>query len=584
MDWLIDMRNLNQSHAAFSNFEYEFQKDLGLAKLKILRESTILSTVLFAAFGILDFWSIPSHVFEVIAIRSGIVVFNLIIIYLTLSRYQSKVIHYYTAITCTAYAIWAESIQWMILLTTPTDPARYTYYVGLIMVLTSLFSWTYLTKRTAAILASSVIAIYIALAIFVQGMAVPSQLPFLISNCFFLVGANIIGAYSQHTRDLFARDSFRRKQELSHDLQNTEDANTAKSKFLAAASHDLRQPIHAQGLFLDVLARTELTTHQTELLNNARSASAASSDMLNTLLDFSRIEAGVIEPQIVACKLQPIFHKIENDLAPLADAKNIVYRSRDTFFFVQSDSMLLELILRNLVSNAIRYTNKGGVLVACRRHQNSAVIEVWDTGIGIKPEDQKTVFREFHQLGNPERDSQKGMGLGLAIADGLARTLGHDLTLASTPERGSVFRLTLPLATSATLAEEVEAPLDQSLLRNVRVLVIDDDEVVRVGMLLLLQDWGCLCETAGTIEDALALAQANPPDLIISDYRLREHRTGVEAISELRSLINHSLPALLITGNTDSERLREAKSSGLPILHKPVLPSQLYQKLVLLLA
>ena len=574
------MRNLNPPPAAFLDNEVEFQKDLGSAKLKILRESTILCTVLFAAFGILDFWTIPSHVFEAIIIRSVVVLFNLIVIYLTLSRYQTKVISHYTAITCTAYAFWSAAIELMILLTTPTDPARYTYYTGLIMVLTSLFSWTYLSRRNAALLATCVITVYIGLAIFVQGMATSSQLPFLISSCFFLVGANVIGAYSQHTRDQFARDSFRRKQELGHDLRNTADANTAKSKFLAAASHDLRQPIHAQGLFLDVLARTELTPHQIALVKNARSASAASSDMLNALLDFSRIEAGVIEPQIVACNLQPIFHKIENDLAPMADAKNIVYRTRETFCLVQSDPILLELILRNLVSNAVRYTQKGGVLVACRRQRNNAVIEVWDTGIGIKPEDQKTVFREFHQLGNPERDSQKGMGLGLAIADGLARTLGHDLTLSSTPGRGSVFRLILPLATRATLLEKVEAPLDSSLLQNVRVLVIDDDEAVRLGMTHLLQDWGCLCETAGSIEEALNLAQANPPDLIISDYRLRGNRTGIEAISVLRSLINKSLPALLITGDTTSERLREAKTSGLPILHKPVLPSQLYQMLV----
>lgn len=574
------MRNLNQPNAALLDNEYEFQQDLGSAKLKILRESTILCTVLFAAFGILDFWTIPSHVYEVIIIRSVVVIFNLILIYLTLSSYQSKVISHYTVITCTAYAFWSVSIEGMILLATPTDPARYTYYTGLIMVLASLFSWTYLTRRNAAILATCVISVYIGFAIFFQEMADSSQFPFLISNCFFLVGANVIGAYSQHTRDQFARDSFRRKQELAHELQNTADANTAKSKFLAAASHDLRQPIHAQGLFLDVLARTELTPHQTALLNNARSASAASSDMLNALLDFSRIEAGVIEPQIVACNLQRIFHKIENDLAPMADAKNIVYRSRDTFCIVQTDPILLELILRNLVSNAIRYTQKGGVLVACRRHHNNADIEVWDTGIGIKQEDQKSVFREFHQLGNPERDRQKGMGLGLAIADGLARTMEHGLTLSSTPGRGSVFRLTLPLATNDALSEKVESPLDSSILENVRVLVIDDDEAVRLAMLHLLQAWGCLCEAAGSIDEALNLAQANPPDLIISDYRLRDNRTGVEAISLLRSLINKSLPALLITGDTASERLREAKASGLPILHKPVLASQLYQKLV----
>jgi two-component system, sensor histidine kinase len=359
-----------------------------------------------------------------------------------------------------------------------------------------------------------------------------------------------------------------------------EHANTAKSKFLAAASHDLRQPIHAQGLFLEVLSRTELTLHQRELLNNARSASGASSEMLDTLLDFSRIEAGVIEPHILSFSLQTLLHKIENDLAPLADEKNIVYRSRDTHYAVQSDPVLLELILRNLVSNAIRYTREGGVLVACRRHNNQAIIEVWDTGIGIEQAQQHEVFREFHQLGNPERDRHKGLGLGLAIAEGLARTLGHRLSLASTPQRGSVFRLTLPVATAPILPEDKVTSQSKNRLRDVCVLFIDDDAIVREGMLHLLRDWGCVCEAVETIEEALSLAREHAPDLVISDYRLREQRTGVEAINALRGLLSRNLPAILITGDTAPERLREAQASGVPLLHKPVSPSQLYQKLI----
>ena len=230
------------------------------------------------------------------------------------------------------------------------------------------------------------------------------------------------------------------KTEIAETAQReAEHANTAKSKFLAAASHDLRQPIHAQGLFLEVLSRTEQTPHQQELLASARAASEASGEMLNTLLDFSRIDAGVIEPQIQSFHLQPLLNKIENELAPQADAKNIVYRSRETHVAVQSDPVLLELILRNLVSNAIRYTERGGVLVACRQHGSQAAIEIWDTGIGIAPENQQEVFREFHQLGNPERDRHKGLGLGLAIADGLARTLKHGLSLVSIPIGAAYF-------------------------------------------------------------------------------------------------------------------------------------------------
>lgn len=370
------------------------------------------------------------------------------------------------------------------------------------------------------------------------------------------------------------------KTELAEAAQrDAELANTAKSKFLAAASHDLRQPIHAQGLFLEVLSRTEQTAYQQELLASARAASEASSELLNALLDFSRIEAGVVKPQLQTIRLQPLLNKIETELAPQADAKNIVYRSRETHLTVLTDPVLLELIVRNLISNAIRYTDHGGVLLACRQRGDQAVLEVWDTGIGIAPEHQKEVFREFHQLGNPERDRRKGLGLGLAIAEGLARTLGHDLSLVSIPDKGSVFRLSLPIDHNTQLTQ-VAMTQSKTRLLNARLLVIDDDEIVRESMLHLLRDWGCECDVAESIEEALALARLNPPDAVISDYRLREQRTGVEAIAALRALLGESLPALLITGDTAPERLREAQVSGIPLLHKPVSPGKLYRQLV----
>ncbi|MEP6720651.1 MAG: hybrid sensor histidine kinase/response regulator [Variovorax sp.] len=367
-----------------------------------------------------------------------------------------------------------------------------------------------------------------------------------------------------------------------------EQANLAKSKFLAAASHDLRQPIHAQGLFLEVLSRTELSDVQRDALTNARATWHASAQMLDTLLDFSRIEAGVVEPQPRPFRLQALLHKIENELAPQADAKGLVYRTRETRVLVQSDPALLELILRNLVSNAIRYTRRGGVLVACRARGDDVLLEVWDTGVGIDPTQHQEIFREFHQLGNAERDRRKGLGLGLAIAQGLAQALGHTLSLASKPGRGSVFRLRLARARLAAASDWPSRapgparPLAMTM-PDVRVLVIDDDEAVRGGMRQLLLGWGCACDVADSIEEALALARAHPPGLIISDYRLRERRTGAEAIGALRAEFGAALPALLITGDTAPERLREARASGVLLLHKPVSPRQLHHGLTAVL-
>ncbi|NDP38622.1 MAG: response regulator [Rhodoferax sp.] len=376
-------------------------------------------------------------------------------------------------------------------------------------------------------------------------------------------------------------EKLRQESALSKAAQReAEQANAAKSKFLAAASHDLRQPIHAQGLFLEVLSRSELSPQQRELLASASAASEASAEMLNTLLDFSRIEAGVVEPQVRAFGVQTLLNKIEREFVQQADAKGLDYRSRESALVLRSDPALIEMILRNLISNAIRYTVHGGLLVTCRQRAGEAVLEVWDTGIGIEPAQQREVFREFHQLGNPERDRRKGLGLGLAIVDGLARTLGHPLSLNSKMQQGSVFRLVVPI-TTATVPLEPALPEQSNHARlNVRVLLIDDEESVRAGMMHLLQDWGCVCEVAASIEEALALARIHAPEVVISDYRLREQRTGVEAIQALRALLGDALPALLITGDTAPDRLREALASGITLLHKPVPPSHLYRGLV----
>ncbi|TBU88653.1 ATP-binding response regulator [Phytopseudomonas dryadis] len=369
--------------------------------------------------------------------------------------------------------------------------------------------------------------------------------------------------------------------------EEAERANQAKSRFLAAASHDLRQPIHALGLFLEALSYSRLDDVQRQGLENARAAGIASADMLNTLLDFSRIEAGVVRPKPMPFALQSLFYKLEQELAPQADAKALIYRSRETRHVVVADPTLLEMVLRNLISNAIRYTEQGGLLVACRRHGRQAVIEIFDTGIGIAPEQQREVFREFHQLGNPERDRRKGLGLGLAIAEGLARSMGHRLSLVSRLGRGSVFRVEVPLAQDALPAGTLENPSIQAQrnasLGGKRVLVVDDDESVRLAMRHLLSNWGCDCRTVESLDEVFSLDWTLPPQAVICDYRLRERQTGAEVIGMLRAHYGSDIPALLVTGDTAPERLREAEASGIPLLHKPLAAEQLRQALLELL-
>jgi signal transduction histidine kinase/CheY-like chemotaxis protein len=367
-----------------------------------------------------------------------------------------------------------------------------------------------------------------------------------------------------------------------------EKANTDKSKFLAAASHDLRQPLHAMGLFLEALSRSKLTEQQVTVLDHAHAASTAASEMLTTLLDFSRLEAGVVKPQYRPFLLQPLLAKLEQEFGVQADAKELFYRSRETSLAAFADPALTDLVLRNFISNAIRYSDKGGILVACRPRGGAALVEVWDTGIGIAAHQHTEIFKEFHQLGNPERDRRKGLGLGLAIVERISTAMNAKVTMHSQPGRGSLFRLWLE-GYYGSIVHDHEGDFDHKDLSGMRVMVIDDEEPVRIGMQQLLHSWGCICHTADALSTALhcvaLLPMAEQPEVILADYRLRGGATGGQAINALRSYLamrglQTPLPAIIITGDTAPERLREARSTDASLLHKPVSASALQQALI----
>ena len=361
-----------------------------------------------------------------------------------------------------------------------------------------------------------------------------------------------------------------------------ERANQDKSRFLAAASHDLRQPLHALGLFLETLLRTPLNEHQSTVLGHARSASGAAAEMLTTLLDYSRLEAGVIQAHSAPFAVQPLLSALEQEFGVQADACALVYRTRETSAAALADKALVDLVMRNLISNALRYTHQGGVLIACRRRAGRLALEVWDTGVGIPPEHTEEIFREFHQLGNPERDRRKGLGLGLAIVQRLALEMDTQVEVRSRAGRGSMFRLWLPTWSGALLVDDGPNASDQTHpLRGLRVLAIDDDEAVCMGMQALLQSWGCICTVAASAQAALAhytahcTAHPQPPDLVITDYRLRHGETGKEVLQALRAHWGQHLAAIILTGDTSPQRLRDAQSTAAILLHKPVSSSQL---------
>ncbi len=376
---------------------------------------------------------------------------------------------------------------------------------------------------------------------------------------------------------------------LAQQTQATaEKANTDKSRFLAAASHDLRQPLHAMGLFIEALSRSELSEHQLVVLDHAHAASSAASEMLTTLLDFSRLEAGVVKSQPKPFLLQPLLAQLEQEFGLQADARELVYRTRETSLAVMADPNLTDLVLRNFISNAIRYTDTGGVLVGCRQRGDAVVVEVWDTGMGIADDHHAEVFKEFHQLGNPERDRRKGLGLGLAIVERISAAMDAKVTLRSVPGRGSVFRLWLECYQGGVVEDNQQLSSSKNL-QGMRVLVIDDEEPVRVGMQELLGSWGCICYSADAVSTALQcvalLGMDEQPEVILADYRLREGATGGQAISALRAYLTMrghqaTLPAIIITGDTAPERIREARNTDAMLLHKPVSASALQQALL----
>jgi signal transduction histidine kinase/CheY-like chemotaxis protein len=362
---------------------------------------------------------------------------------------------------------------------------------------------------------------------------------------------------------------------LAEDLRRqkivAEDANLAKSRFLASASHDLRQPVHALGLFVGALKQQQLPITATQLVEQIDSAVDAIDKLFIALLDVSRLDAGVVKPDPREVDVRAMLERLAREMAPIADAKGLSLRIHAGPAWVRSDPVLLERVIRNLLSNAIRYTDAGGVLAAVRTAgRKEASIEIWDTGRGIPEAQRELVFQEFYRPETGGHDNAGGLGLGLTIVRRLCGLMGHGLDLRSTEGRGSVFCVRAPvvLAPAPVIRATASAPHAAS---GARILVIDDDPVIRSAMEALLGAWGYEVATAASGDDALALLarDGRPPAAVLCDYRLGGE-DGLTVLRRLQAVLALRTPAALITGDTDPEHLREAAASGLPILHKPL--------------
>ncbi|WP_245986098.1 ATP-binding response regulator [Azospirillum thermophilum] len=367
-----------------------------------------------------------------------------------------------------------------------------------------------------------------------------------------------------------------------------ERTTAARSRFLASASHDLRQPFQAMRLFLDALgaqvAGNARAMRTTEMLGNAMTAGE---QLLNALLDISTLDAGTVTPDFQTVSLDGLVESLVEEFRPQAEEKGLRLRVHLAGAVTRSDPVLLGRILRNLLSNAIRYTRQGGILIGMRRRGPRWRIEVWDTGYGIPKDKLDVIFDEFHQLTNPSRDPTRGLGLGLAIVRRLSALLNAPVEVQSRSGRGSVFAVTVDGAETDAAAEPAgpaaadgEGPAGVPL-DGMTVLVVDDDSMVLTGLRLTLESWGCAIVSAADMREVFAAVDGltEPPDVILTDLRLPGNVSGFDVIDRVRRLFATAIPAVVLTGETASDALLEGQRRGCSFLHKPLHPGELRREM-----
>lgn len=362
-------------------------------------------------------------------------------------------------------------------------------------------------------------------------------------------------------------------------------ADHEKSRFLAIASHDLRQPMHALGLFAATLEKRLQGSGEAPLVHNLVRSIDGLDRSFNVMLDISRLDAGTIEPNFQRFPLRDLFRRLHMHFAGQAEQAGLGLRFAPGGKSVTSDPQLLERILGNLIQNAIRYTETGGIVVVARTTADYVNVEVWDTGTGIQAPELPRIFHEFYQVGRGERARERGLGMGLAIVKRLAMLLGHRLVVASRPGGGTMFRIGIPVGGLPEIEDVTAAadtlPMPLPVAQPRTVLLVDDEEPIRQGLVLLLEEWGYQALAAATVEQAVRVVRRldAPPDLILSDLHLGDGPDGLEAIDAVRRECGFDVTAILITGDTSHEELRRATDSGHPVLFKPVQPRKLLNAL-----
>ena len=369
--------------------------------------------------------------------------------------------------------------------------------------------------------------------------------------------------------------------EQGEGLQNAkfdaERANKAKSVFLASASHDLRQPLNAMQMYIAALQSKVKDKEILRIIEDINSVSISTARLLNALLDVSELEVGAIKPRHEIFSVNNILISIFQSYLPLAKDKELDFRIVPSSLYVRSDPALLERILGNFMSNAIRYTNKGSVLIGCRKRGDKVSVEVWDTGCGISDDQMSLIYEDFYQVENKERDRGKGLGLGLALAKRLADSLDHTINSKSTLGAGSCFSVSVDLAENKADKNLDDGFMNIMNLSGVNVFLVEDDIDVLKATKQLLESWGCKVKTARNKDEVMNIIKENPynnPDIILADNRLPGDSSGIDITYLIQEKLQASIPCVIMTGDVERNHVQSIIDQGFPVLLKPIQPAK----------
>ena len=369
--------------------------------------------------------------------------------------------------------------------------------------------------------------------------------------------------------------------EQSEGLQNAkidaERANKAKSLFLASASHDLRQPLNAMQMYIAALQSKVKDKEILRIIEDINSVSISTARLLNALLDVSELEVGAIKPRFESFSVNNMLISIFQSFLPLAKDKGLNFRVVPSSLYVRSDPALLERILGNFMSNAIRYTNKGSVLIGCRKRGDKVVIEVWDTGCGISDDQMSLIYEDFYQIENKERDRGKGLGLGLALAKRLSESLEHKIVSKSTFGSGSCFSVLVNIGEKTVDENQDESFMNIMNLSGANILLVEDDMDVLKATKQLLESWGCKVKTARNKDEVMNLIKENPydnPDIILADNRLPGDASGIDITYLIQEKLQASIPCVIMTGDVERNHVQSIIDQGFPVLLKPIQPAK----------